>query len=59
MEKVGQKTWRGILVYLEWEGEAFHPVSYELLRREDYLRSARSQYMRWGLEKKFIKESPC
>ena len=31
MEKVGQKTWRGILVYLEWEGEAFHPVSYELL----------------------------
>ena len=34
MEKVGQKTWRGILVYLEWEGEAFHPVSYELLPAE-------------------------
>lgn len=28
---MAERRWRGILVYLEWEGREFHPVSYELL----------------------------
>ncbi len=31
MDKEKENLWKGILVCLEWEGQEFHPVSYELL----------------------------